>query len=122
MQTVVETHAFLIQAAAAGMTEKQRTDFVTHVANNPEIGDVIVGTGGCRKVRVAGRGKGKSGGFRVITFYTGEEVPVFLLVVFGKGEKSDLNAKEKKALAKISKEIAGAYERNRRIEKLRQVP
>ena len=111
MHTVVETHAFLTQAAAAGMTDKQRAEFVTQVATDPEIGDVIVGTGGCRKVRVAGRGKGKSGGFRVISFYTGVNLPVFLLAVFGKGEKSDLNDKEKRALGKTSREIAAAYSR-----------
>jgi hypothetical protein len=54
-------------------------------------GDEIPGTGGCRKLRVAGRGKGKSCGYRTITFYSGESMPVFLLTVFSKGERSDLS-------------------------------
>ncbi|MCX7304421.1 MAG: hypothetical protein NTV73_08780 [Hyphomicrobiales bacterium] len=32
-------------------------------------GDIMPGTGGARKLRFAGRGKGKSGGYRIITFY-----------------------------------------------------
>jgi hypothetical protein len=41
-------------------------------------------------MRVAGRSKGKSGGYRVVWFYSGENFPVFLLTVFGKGEKDNL--------------------------------
>ncbi len=47
------------------------------MANHPEAGDEISGTGGARKIRVAGRGKGKSGGYSVITFYSGKDVPVW---------------------------------------------
>tara|TARA_R110000744_G_scaffold2193_3_gene8757 strand:- start:572 stop:832 length:261 start_codon:yes stop_codon:yes gene_type:complete len=36
---------------------------------NPKQGDVIQGTGGLRKIRVASKGKGKRGGSRVI-YYT----------------------------------------------------
>jgi hypothetical protein len=65
-------------------------------------GEPIRGTGSCRKVRVAGRGKGKSGGYRIVTFYSGANVPVFLLTVFGKGQKSDLSRAEQNALAKLA--------------------
>ena len=37
-------------------------------------GDVIEGTGGARKLRFAGKGKGKRGGFRVITFFSGADI------------------------------------------------
>lgn len=57
-------------------------DLVSYLGANPAAGDVIVGTGGARKVRFAKRGGGKSGGYRVITFYTGPELPVFLIAVF----------------------------------------
>jgi hypothetical protein len=60
-----------------GLTEREREAVVETIANNPAAGDEISGTGGARKVRVAGRGKGKSGGYRVITFYSGKDLPVF---------------------------------------------
>src|SRR5947209_19884259 len=77
MNTVVETPAYLRAARDAGLTEAERESIVTMVANEPADGDEVVGTGGCRKLRVAGRGKGKSGGYRLITFFSGAHLPVF---------------------------------------------
>lgn len=59
------------------------------------------GTGGARKVRFAGRGKGKSGGFRVITFYAAEDIPVFLLDIYGKDTQANLSKAECNELRKI---------------------
>ncbi len=56
-------------------------------ANNPRAGVQIAGTGGARELRVAGRGRGKGGGYRVITFYSGEDVPVFLPTLYSKGKR-----------------------------------
>ena len=49
------------------------------------------GTGGVRKVRFAGRSKGKSGGYRVVTYYAALDVPVFLLDCYGKGDEAHLD-------------------------------
>ena len=68
-------------------------------------------TGGCRKLRVAGRGKGKSGGYRTITFFSGEMMPVFLITVFGKGEKSNLDKAERNKLRVLTKLISEEYSR-----------
>ncbi len=84
---------------------------VEAVAKNPRAGDEITRTGGARKLRVAGRGKGKSGGFRVITFYSGEEIPVFLLALYSKGEKANLTMAERNELKSILAEIVQAYRR-----------
>ncbi len=67
------------------------------------------GTGGARKLRFAGRGKGKSGGYRVITFFSGSDIPVFLLNVFAKGEKVDLTPGERRELAGILSSLAETY-------------
>lgn len=66
------------------------------IAANPEAGDIIEGSGGARKVRIARQGKGKSGGYRVITYYLHERAPVFLLTVISKGQRADLTAGQKK--------------------------
>jgi hypothetical protein len=44
------------------------------IAEDPLEGEIIPGTGGARKRRFAGRGRGKSGGYRVISFYAGDDV------------------------------------------------
>jgi hypothetical protein len=64
-------------------------------------------------VRLAGRGKGKSGGYRVITFFTGTDVPVFLLNIFAKNEKTDLKPKERRVLKTVLADIVKAYRSGR---------
>ena len=91
------------------MTDAERRVAVDTVANDPQAGDVMQGTGGCRKVRIGGRGRGKSGGYRVIFAFGGDDVPVFLLTVFGKGEKDNLSKAERNELAKLTKTLFDAY-------------
>ncbi|MEP5938815.1 MAG: type II toxin-antitoxin system RelE/ParE family toxin [Erythrobacter sp.] len=98
MQTVIETEGYLRAAKDAKMSADQMTNAVDVVAADPEVGDVMAGTGGVRKLRLAGRGKGKSGGYRIVYFYGGGDIPVFLLTVFGKGEKANLTQGERNAL------------------------
>jgi len=97
MRTVVETAKYLAMADAAGMTEAERELAVMLVAANPLVGDLIVGTGGCRKVRIPGKGKGKSGGYRLITLLV-VDGRVFLLMVYSKGRKVTLTHAEKSTL------------------------
>lgn len=102
MQTVAETSSYLSAAEDAGMTDAERALVIDLLANNPSLGDLIVGTGGCRKFRLAGRGKGKSGGYRVVTFFGGVDIPVYLLTVFSKGERGNLSQAERNQLAKLT--------------------
>ena len=111
VQTVVETPAYLAAARAAGMSAGEMRTIIDGLAADPTSGDEIAGTGGCRKVRFAGRGKGKSGGYRVITFFSGPMIPLFLLTVFGKGERSDLSQGERNALKKLTKALVSTYRR-----------
>lgn len=62
-----------------------------------------------RKLRFAGRGKGKSGGYRVITFFSGADIPVFLLNVFAKGEKVVLTPVERRELSNVLKSMVEIY-------------
>jgi hypothetical protein len=109
MHAVCETHAFRRAAAKAGMSENDIFALVGYLAENPTAGDVIAGTGGCRKLRWAGRDKGKSGGFRTITFYSGAMMPLYLLTVFGKGEKANLSDAECNALRALTKAIVAEH-------------
>jgi hypothetical protein len=102
MQTVIETESYLRDAKDAGMAEDEREAAVDRVAADPESGDVMQGTGGARKLRLAGRGKGKSGGYRIVYYFGGGDIPVFLLTVFGKGEKANLTQGERNALKSLT--------------------
>ena len=102
MQTVIETESYLRAAKDAGMADAEMTAAVDLVASNPESGDLMQGTGGVRKTRLAGRGKGKSGGYRIVWYFGGGDIPVFLLTVFGKGEKANLSQGERNALRQLT--------------------
>ena len=105
MHTVIETESFLRDAAKAGMTEAERTALVNFIAANPDAGDLIKGSGGFRKLRFAGKGKGKSGGYRAITFFAGADIPVFLFAVYAKNKLGNLTDAQTNELKIIAKEI-----------------
>ncbi|HET6941638.1 MAG TPA: type II toxin-antitoxin system RelE/ParE family toxin [Sphingomicrobium sp.] len=106
MQTVIQPKSFLAAAKATGMSAEEREALVDYVAANPTAGDLIQGTGGCRKLRHRRPGTGKSGGYRVITFFDGEDIPVALLTVFGKNERDNLTKTERNALATATAQMA----------------
>ena len=72
------------------------------LADNPDSGDVIQGTGGLRKIRWAVPGRGKRGGVRVIYFHVSAEAQIRLLLIYAKGVKDDLTAAEKKTLRALN--------------------
>jgi len=112
MHSVIWTATFLVQAKRHGLTEDEMTAIVNTLAEDPLVGDIIAGTGGARKLRHARPGGGKSGGYRTIHYFSGDDVPVFLLSVYGKGAKANLTKAERNELAKLLPKIAEAYRAN----------
>lgn len=98
LHTVAETPAFIATAQKSGMTTAEREMAIQQIAANPDAGDMIVGSGGVRKVRVAGRGFGKSGGFRIATLFLGPDRPVYLLWVLSKGRTANFTADQISAI------------------------
>jgi hypothetical protein len=80
------------------LTDKQFLDLQISLVASPEMGDLIPGTGGARKVRVGAKGKGKRGGARVI-YYFQLEYTIHLLAIYSKNEKADLDYGQKKLIA-----------------------
>jgi hypothetical protein len=96
--TVVCTPQFLTDAAASGMTDEEQEHIVSSISANPLVGDIMPGTGGCRKRRFPRHGKGKRGGYRTVHYYAGDDIPVVLLAVIHKGERANLSKAEQNAL------------------------
>ena len=67
----------------------------------PDAGDLIVGSGGIRKIRWAGSGRGKRGGLRVIYYWADSQGQIFMLNVYSKTEKADLKHDELKELRQL---------------------
>ena len=112
MQCVVETRAYLRAADEEGVSEAERIEIIDAIAADPLAGDLIKDTGGARKVRFAGRGKGKSGGYRIIYYFADSEIPIFLMDIYGKATKADISAADRKALRVILSRIADDYQRS----------
>lgn len=83
MLTVVETPTFAHQVDAY-WGDTQREEFIVWIAHHHDSGDVIPGSGGCRKVRWSAKGKGKSGGVRVVYYNMIENGRLVLLLIYGK--------------------------------------
>jgi len=82
----------------------------------PEVGDLMPGTGGFRKIRWADkrRGKGRRGGLRVIYYYFAADHQIWLLTLYGKNEAADLTTAERKMLKVAIEDECRAREAARR--------
>ena len=67
------------------------------------------GDGRVRKVRWGAAGRGKRGGVRVIYYYHSECIPLFLLTVYAKAQKTDLSPAEKATMRRLVAEIVASY-------------
>ena len=110
MQTVVETPIF-IRRAEKLLSEEEHAALISYLASHPHAGDEIVGTGGVRKVRFAAMGKGKSGGVRVIYYFHDEGLPIYALLIYGKNERADLTAEQRKAVSAFAAAIRASRKR-----------
>jgi len=111
MQTVLLTPTFISDAKRAGLSDDALTHIAAQVARDPQGGDMIPGTGGARKRRISGKGKGKSGGFRVISYFAAEDVPILLLALVDKGERADISQSDRNLLRDLLGRFAEEYRR-----------
>lgn len=106
-QTVVELPEFLRRAQQL-LSEAESQLLVSYLAEFPQAGVLIEGTGGIRKLSWAREGMGKRGGARVIYYFHSERMPLYLLTIFGKNERADLSMAERIALGKFVKRLFDA--------------
>lgn len=107
--TVVSTTAFQRKAKTLGVSETELQSIYDVYAMDPEFGEVEPKTGGLRKGRIAKDGTGKSGGYRVFSFFADEDNPVFLFWMIDKSEDDSLTNEQKNvfkvAIAALKKEL-----------------
>ena len=87
--------------------EDERGEFSVWLAENPDAGDVVPGSGGIRKVRWARKGQGKRGGMRVIYFTESAKGLIWLLTIYAKSKKENVPAHILKIL---KEELIDGYE------------
>jgi len=113
MQTVAELPEY-IRAADKLMSADERQDIVRYLAAHPRGGDVMEGTGGVRKLRWRRGGQGKSGGVRVIYYFHSDDMPLYLLTLFAKGDRSNLSKAERNELAGLTELLVRTWSNRKR--------
>jgi hypothetical protein len=103
--TFVETKLFT-RLIDEYLSDEEFAALQLSLAINPEVGDVIKGTGGVRKMRWAGSGRGKRGGIRVIYYLRLQNGQIWLLTAYAKNGKDNIPAS---VLKKIKEELDGSY-------------
>ena len=94
----IETSLFTAQLARF-LSDEEYRQFQTYLMARPDAGDVIRGSGGIRKVRWGARGRGKSGGVRVIYYWVTTAAQIYLLTIYGKSERSDIDRETLRRIA-----------------------
>ncbi|WP_234969206.1 type II toxin-antitoxin system RelE/ParE family toxin [Aliivibrio fischeri] len=110
MHTIVELPEYKKRVEKL-LSEDENKQIISYLAEHPKAGVLMQGTGGVRKLRWAKEGGGKSGGVRVIYYYHNEDIPLFMLSLFGKNEKANLSKAECNVLNKLTKILADNYRR-----------
>lgn len=90
---------------AMGLNDENLRELEQELLKNPQLGDVIEGTGGARKLRIKLCNHGKSGGARVIYLDVFEKEKLYFLFAYPKNVQENLTADQKKAIKNIIEEI-----------------
>lgn len=98
-----ETKAFTKDVASL-LSEDSYCAFQNYLQENYSLGDVIPGAEGLRKIRWRVDGKGKSGGVRIIYYFASSKGYIYLLAIYGKNERADLDKNQLKKLVEQAKE------------------
>ena len=83
------------------LSAEARREMEEAIGTAPGAAPIIRGTGGIRKLRWAGSGRGKRGGIRTIYFYHAGPEAVYLLTAYAKADRDDLTAADLRALSRL---------------------
>jgi mRNA-degrading endonuclease RelE of RelBE toxin-antitoxin system len=98
-----ETKAFTKNVLSL-LSEESYFAFQDYLQENYQSGDVIPGGNGLRKIRWQTRDTGKRGGVRIIYYFASEKGYIYLLDIYGKSKKTDLDKNQLKLLAEQVRE------------------
>lgn len=106
--TFIETPIFEEDRKAL-LSDEEYQAFQAYMLDNFHLGGFIQHTGGCQKIRwkLSGNNKGKSGGVRIIYYSLTAKGKLYLLMMYPKSEKDNMNAAEKAILKAIVDQLKG---------------
>jgi mRNA-degrading endonuclease RelE of RelBE toxin-antitoxin system len=102
---ILETFIFTKALKNLNISDNDYRELQYQLVVEPDQGDLIQDTGGARKLRMKGQGRGKRGGFRVIYYWKRQTQQIFMLLIYPKGKQDDLTSEQRKLLKGIIKEF-----------------
>ncbi len=103
MYSFIETKLFS-RLVADYLTDEEYAKLQNALIEDPELGDLIPGSGGVRKLRWGVAGRGKRGGIRVIYYARSRQGQIWMLTLYAKNVMENISAK---VLRQIKEEIDG---------------
>ena len=94
-----------------GLTDKELKALQEELTINPAKGDIMQGTGGLRKIRIAFEGRGKSGSARVCYVDFAVYERIYLITAYAKDEKDNLSKAERNEVKKLIKILESTIRR-----------
>ncbi len=101
--TIIETPVFTKRLKRL-LTEEEYRDLQNFLIGNPEAGKIIPQSGGLRKLRWAGSGRGKRGGSRLIYYWICKQETILMLLMYAKNVQEDLTQEQLKILRHLVEE------------------
>jgi len=100
---IIETSIFTRQVQTL-LSDEDYRQLQMALIFHPDLGVVIPGSGGLRKVRWVLRGRGKRGGIRAIYYWAVVHDTILMLFMYAKNEQDDLTPEQLKVLRRIIEE------------------
>ena len=100
---IIETSVFSRQVQTL-LTDDEYRRLQEALVSNPEMGAIIPGSAGLRKVRWSLRGRGKRGGVRIIYYWAVSKSQILMLLLYSKNEQDNLTPDQVKILRRIMEE------------------
>jgi len=103
---IIET-SFFTRKIRELISDEEYAELQFALIQRPDIGVVIPQSGGIRKIRWSGSGRGKRGGIRVIYYWYVNEQQIYMLLAYAKNEQANLSTAQLKVLKKLVEEEFG---------------
>jgi len=103
MFTFVESRLFT-RIVADYLSDDEYCELQVKLVADPELGAVIPGSGGVRKLRWGQPGRGKRGGVRIIYYVKRQDGVIWMLTIYAKNEVQTIAAD---VLQRIKREVDG---------------
>jgi hypothetical protein len=97
--TFIETTLFT-SLISEYLGDEEYREMQNYLMELPEAGKIIRGSGGIRKLRWSRPGMGKSGGVRVIYYWAKSHHEMYMLTLYSKNERENIDAATLKRIAK----------------------